>query len=250
MKTEAKKNLLAASLYIALAVMIVTVVAVTVISVAKKAKDIMPSKEESSQTADKESEPLTRPTAPTEPTEEQKPSVAPSEDKNTITPPESDGSHAVDEPVVDKMPDSFSVPANGYISKGYEGDLPVWSVTMEDYRIHDGIDVLCDSDTEVYACADGTVESVYEDPLMGYAVTVYHGGGLRSTYMGLTGEYPSGIAPGVKVVEGQVLAWVGDTALIECAEPKHLHFVMTLDEETVDPQDYIAFENATMNEYE
>lgn len=256
MKTEAKKNLLAASLYIALAVMIVTIVTVTVVSVAKKAKEILPPTNDSSQTVtdrDEATEPATRPTAPTEQTEPTgvtKPTTAPTEDKSTVTHPESDDSQQVDEPVEEKMPESFSVPANGYVSKGYEDDLPVWSITMEDYRIHDGIDVLCDSDAEVYACADGTVESVYEDPLMGYAVTVYHGGGLRSTYMGLTGEYPSGIAPGVKVVEGQVMAWVGDTALIECAEPKHLHFVMTLDEETVDPMDYIEFESATMNEYE
>ena len=256
MKTEAKKNLLAASLYIALAVMIVTVVAVTVISIAKKAKDIVPSEPATTQITDdkdKATEPITRPTAPTEqtdPTSGTKPTKAPNSDKDTVTPPESDNSQQVDEPVDDKIPESFSVPANGYISKGYEPDLPVWSTTMEDYRIHDGIDVLCDSDAEVYACADGTIESVYEDPLMGYAVTVYHGGGLRSTYMGLTGDYPGGITPGGKVVEGQVMAWVGDTALIECAEPMHLHFVMTLDEETVDPQDYITFESATMNEYE
>ena len=251
MKTETKKNLLAASLYIALAVLIVTTVFITVFSIARKAKELTPTADTGTQSepGSDPTSPATRPTAPTEPSET---AEAPTKEpvKDTVTPPTSDNSHQVDEPVEETIPESFSVPANGYISKGFENELPVWSVTMDDYRIHEGIDVLCDGEAEVYACADGTVESVYEDPLMGYSITVYHGGGLRSTYMGLTGEHTEGITPGGKVVEGQVIAKAGDTALIECAEPLHLHFEMTLDGEAVDPMNYIEFDSATMSEYE
>lgn len=245
MKTEAKKNLLAASLYIALAVMIVTIVGVTVLSVAKKAKEVLPSETEGTDapTEPTEDNSSTDAPAPTEPTGE-----APDQGSESTEPTE--GEQKVDVPVTDALPESFTLPCLGYISKGYEPDLPVWSDTMEDYRIHEGIDVVCEANAEIYACADGTVESIYEDPLMGYSVTVYHGGGLRSTYMGLTGEYPSTIGTGARVTQGQVMGWVGESALIECAEPTHLHFVMTMEGETVDPLNYIEYETATMNEYE
>ncbi len=243
MKTEAKKNLLAASLYIALAVMIVTIVCVTVLSVAKKAKEVLPKDTEASDTPTQApSDSSTDAPAPTEPTEKD------TEGSSENAPNE--GEQSVDVLVTDAVPENFTLPCLGYISKGYENELPVWSATMEDYRIHEGIDVVCEANAEIYACADGTVESIYEDPLMGYAITVYHGGGLRSTYMGLNGEHPSTIGVGAKVTEGQVIGWVGDTALIECAEPTHLHFVMTMEEETVDPLNYIEFESAAMSEYE
>ena len=248
MKTDAKKNLLAASLYIDLAVMIVTVVSVTVLSVAKKAKETLPTpaptESTEAETDTNGEEPTSKPTEPTDAPTEPKPTEPQSSSSSTGS------DEPADAPAPDPLPDSFTLPVNGYISKGYEPDLPVWSTTMEDYRIHDGIDVICEDDAEVYVCADGTVESIYEDPLMGYAITVYHGGGLRSTYMGLSGDYPQSVGTGTRVNKGQVLGWVGDTALIECAEPTHLHFVMTLDEETVDPQNYIEFESATMNSYE
>lgn len=241
MKIEAKKNLLAASLYIALAVMIVTVMCVTVLSVAKKAKKVLPAPTEGTTeaTEDKETKPATESTEPT-----------PSTTEPTAVKPTEKPDEPADAPVADPMPDSFSVPTNGYVSKGYEAELPVWSVTMEDYRTHEGMDIVCDAEGEIYSCADGTVESIYEDPLMGHSITVYHGGGLRSTYMGLTEELPQSIKTGVQVSEGQVLGWVGESNLIECAEPKHLHFEMTLEDASVDPQNYIQFESATMNEYE
>lgn len=244
MKTETKKNLVAASLYITLALMIVTVVCITVISVAKKAKeslpteesgqtDVTPSRTEGTDPAGHSTEPTAAPTV-TEPATSA-PTTEPATEKVNAEP-------------ADPLPDKYTLPCEGYVSKGYEADLPVWSNTMEDYRIHDGIDVACELGAEVYSCAAGTVESVYEDPLMGNAITVYHGGGLRSTYLGLTGEYPSNIKAGAELAAGQVIGYVGDTALIECADPAHLHFVMTMEDETVDPLSYIEYESAVLSD--
>lgn len=150
----------------------------------------------------------------------------------------------VDNEVTDVMPDKFVVPATGYVSKSFDNEMPVYSQTMNDYRIHDGIDVACDVDSEVYACAQGTIESIYEDPLMGEAITVYHGGGLRSTYLNLSGRVPANIKEGAEVAAGQVIGYVGETAMIECAEVPHLHFIMTMEEEPVDPLDYVTYEGA------
>lgn len=245
MNTQSKKNMIAASLYLTLAVMIVTVVCVAVVSVAKKAKDslptepattVQPPQTQPTKPSDAPSAPATEPTEPpTKPVETTpEPVIAPNEPED----------QPVDNTPDDSLPEKFVVPAMGYVCKAYEGDLPVWSVTMEDYRIHDGIDVACAVGDEIYACADGTVESIYEDPLMGYAVTVYHGGGLRSTYLNMSDAHPGNLTEGTPVAAGQVIGYVGTSALIECAEPEHLHLVMTMDEQTVDPLDYIEYEGA------
>ena len=237
MNTETKKNLVAAVLYITLAIMIVAVVCIAVVSVAKRAKDSLPS-EENTQTEDKNQQsgkqtnntpPQTEPTKPTEPQTE----------PSTEAPTE-----PVDNQITDPIPDKFVVPALGYVSKSYDNEMPVYSLTMNDYRIHNGIDVACDVNSEVYACASGTVESIYEDPLMGQAITVYHGGGLRSTYLNLADNFPANIKEGTEVAAGQVIGYVGESALIECAEVPHLHFAMTMDEQTIDPLDYVTYEGA------
>lgn len=249
MNTEAKKNLVAALLYITLAIMIVSVVCIAVVSVAKRAKNNLPTDDSS------ESESISEPAAVPSVPDTEAPS-APSEpavQKNTDPIAEDNApSNTEDEPAAanpdDQLPDRYLIPASGYVSKAYENDLPVYSVTMNDYRIHDGIDVACAVGSEVYSCADGTIESIYEDPLMGYAITVYHGGGLRSTYLNLAQEYPDNLCEGAQVAAGQVIGYVGDSALIECAEPEHLHFIMTLEEETVDPLNYIEYEGAVSSD--
>ena len=248
MNTEAKKNLVAALLYITLAVMIVAVVCIAVVSVAKKAKDNLPSEEESQSNTDaSHEEQRTEPTPPpeTEPTGDVSPTPADNNSSDTTdNTPSTPSNEPVDGKVDETLPDKFVVPANGYVSKAYDNEMPVYSLTMNDYRVHDGIDVACNVDSEVYACAAGTVESIYEDPLMGHAVTVYHGGGLRSTYLNLSGVYPENLYTGAEVAAGQVIGYVGESSLIECAEVPHLHFAMTMDEAAANPLDYVVYEGA------
>lgn len=234
MKSEARGSLTAAILYIVLAVMTVSVVSVAVISVANRAKKKLPEA------------PSDAPSAQTEPTEKvTEPSTAPSAEPSESAPVESaEPSERTDAEVRDVMPTVYVVPTHGYVSKGYEDELPVWSATMEDYRIHDGIDVACEEQSEVYSCADGTVESVSEDPLMGYTVTVYHGGGLRSVCMNLSDSYPENIKAGAPVAAGQVIGYVGQSAMVECAEVPHLHFTMTMDNKPIDPLDFVVYEGA------
>ena len=59
----------------------------------------------------------------------------------------------------------------------------------------------------------------------------------------MSAELAEGITKDVKVVAGQKLGTVGDTALIESAEEAHLHFEMTYNGESVDPLSYISEES-------
>ncbi len=245
MKQDTKKNIYSALLYIVLAAMIVSAVCISVISVAKKAKENAEMSERPKES--ESSEEVTLPEVPpSRPIPEESESESESEpDTDADVEAEPDDGYQTDADAEEILPDSFTVPAHGYISKSYDADMPVFSVTMEDYRIHDGIDIACDVGSEVYSCADGIVESVYEDPLMGNGVTVYHGAGLRSVYLNLSEKLPDELYEGAEVAAGQVIGYVGESALIECAEVPHVHFTMTLDDDTVDALNYIEFDTST-----
>ena len=45
---------------------------------------------------------------------------------------------------------------------------------------------------------------------------------------------------GVEVMKGQLLGYVGDTAMLEIAEEPHLHMEMTVAGLQVDPLDYFS----------
>ena len=155
---------------------------------------------------------------------------------SVTTPPAAD---ADTEP---KAPE-LSAPILGAISRGHDLSLPVYSPTLDEYRVHGGIDIASTLGAKVGAAADGTVSEITEDPLLGVSVTVEHKGGLKTVYRNLAPELASGLEVGSIVVRGQTLGYVGETALVECADEPHLHLEVLLDGVSVDPLDYIAEES-------
>lgn len=137
----------------------------------------------------------------------------------------------------------YRAPATGVVSKRHDMDAPVYSITMDDYRVHQGIDIAASVGDDVLATASGTVKLVWSDPLMGECVSVDHGNGVVSIYKNLAKEKASGIAKGASVAAGQKLGTVGETAMIECAESPHLHFEMEYEGVQVDPLSYISEES-------
>ena len=131
---------------------------------------------------------------------------------------------------------SFVSPVtNGNIGKAWSGDIPVFSDTMEDYRVHLGVDIEADAGTPVYAAADGTVESVEFDPMMGQTIVISHANGYKSVYRNLTTKVTNGITAGVTVKAGDQIGEVGDTALVEISQSPHLHFEIYQDNVCIDP---------------
>ena len=137
----------------------------------------------------------------------------------------------------DKLP-TFSLPVSGVASKKHDPTLQVFSNTMQDYRVHLGVDIVTEESAPVYAAADGKVEKIWEDTLMGYCIAIKHGGDCYTIYKNLAKELPDGIAEGVSVRAGQLIASVGESAMIEVADEPHLHFEMTVSDLSVDPLKY------------
>ena len=99
-----------------------------------------------------------------------------------------------DEPIVADDVTIISPVTNGNISKEWSAEIPVYSDTMEDYRVHLGVDIEADAGTPVYAAADGIIESVTLDPMMGQTIVISHNGGYKSVYQNLQTVIPEGIA--------------------------------------------------------
>ncbi len=138
---------------------------------------------------------------------------------------------------------SFVCPVSGTLIKDYSADIPVFSLTMEDYRVHCGVDISADAGTHVMAAASGTISKVEFDPLMGQTVQITHSEGYVTTYRNLQTKMPEGIEVGVSVDAGDVIGYVGDTALIEISDSPHLHLEMTKDEKNINPLSLIKFES-------
>lgn len=139
--------------------------------------------------------------------------------------------------VENKLP-SFVLPVSGVISKKHDPSLQVFSNTMKDYRVHLGIDIVTDEASPVYAAADGKVDKIWEDPLMGNCIAVKHSGDCYTIYKNLAADLPDGIAEGTSVRAGQMIATVGESAMVEVAEEPHLHFEMTVADLSVNPLEY------------
>ena len=138
----------------------------------------------------------------------------------------------------DTLP-QFSVPVDNFVIKDYSAELPVFSYTMNDYRVHRGIDIACSEGTPVLAAADGLVCEVFHDPMMGVTVGIQHAGGAVTRCRGLSEDSMNLVKTGDEVKRGQVIGASGETALIESAEEAHVHFELTIDGEHADPGDYM-----------
>ena len=148
-------------------------------------------------------------------------------------------------------PDFVSPLAAGSLVKDYSADIPVFSMTMEDYRIHSGIDIAADAGTEVIAAADGEVTGVFYDPMMGQTVEITHDGGFVTVYKNLQTKMPASITVGAYVSAGDTIGYVGDTALIEISDSPHLHFEMKKDGESLNPLSHIEItEKDSSSDYE
>lgn len=142
---------------------------------------------------------------------------------------------------VQGTPLKIVAPVMGEVLRECSLEVPVYSSTMEDYRTHTGVDLYCAAGSDIAAAAAGTVEKIWDDPMMGTCVSISHSGGAMSVYKNLYDELPDGIEEGKAVSCGQIIATAGDTALIEIAEESHLHFELYMNGEAVDPSDYIEF---------
>lgn len=124
----------------------------------------------------------------------------------------------------------FVLPFGNTVCKPFSEE-PVFSETMQDWRVHKGTDFVGETGQDIRALADGTVTDITEDLLWGSIITIDHGFGCRSRYCG---AIPKGIAKGDRVKVGQTIAVLG-TVPCESADAPHLHLEVISGGKAVDP---------------
>ena len=138
---------------------------------------------------------------------------------------------------------SFISPVVGRVVKSHSLTMPVFSLTLGEWRVHTGIDISCEEGAAVYASEDGVISGIYSDPLLGFTVEITHSDDIKTRYSNLNGDDVGELKVGDEVKSGDKIGSVGDSSVSELAEEPHLHFEVVLKDARVNPLDYISEES-------
>ena len=127
-------------------------------------------------------------------------------------------------------------PVKGEIIRAFSDDTLCFNPTTHDWRLHEAVDFAAEGQ-KVCACMAGRVVKVYDDDFLGTSVVIRHDGGYESCYSNLT-AMPT-VKVGDEVAAGDIIGAVGDTAILESADPPHLHFSVNKDGKAVDPEEFL-----------
>lgn len=126
---------------------------------------------------------------------------------------------------------NFILPVETDVLKRFSASVPVFSKTMEDFRIHTGVDFKLVGGEAIKAVGNGTVSRVLSDPMLGYVIEV-DCGKFTARYCGIKQGTSVGIGDSVK--SGDIIGEAGEIPS-ESADGSHLHFEIVKDGKTIDP---------------
>ncbi|HKP48154.1 MAG TPA: M23 family metallopeptidase [Pyrinomonadaceae bacterium] len=110
-------------------------------------------------------------------------------------------------------------------------------------RVHDAIDIPAAAGTPVLGAADGEIAKLFQSERGGTTIYQFSVDKKLIFYYAHLQRYADGIAPGVVVHQGQVIAYVGDTGNAGAGN-YHLHFSISV---IPDPNRY--WEGTNINPY-
>ena len=102
---------------------------------------------------------------------------------------------------------------------------------LRKYKIHWGVDYAAPAGTPVYAAGEGVVEAARYNGGYGNYVKIRHNSQYSTAY-GHMKSIARGIRPGVRVKQGQVIAYVGSTGR---STGSHLHYEIIQNGKRVNP---------------
>lgn len=123
---------------------------------------------------------------------------------------------------------------------GYSND---WGAPRPGGSSHQGTDIFGSRGTPLVAVVDGVIGSPFgNSKLGGYRLWLNGDNGYRFYYAHLNGDegvaFAPGIAPGVRVSQGQVIAYMGDSGQAK-GTGVHLHFGITVNGQWINPYPYL-----------
>ena len=130
---------------------------------------------------------------------------------------------------------SIKISTNYYNSKDDEETQKNSLILYENtYLPSTGIDYQSDYDFDIVSILDGVVITVKEDQTLGKIIEIKHKNNIISTYQSLSEVM---VKEGDEVKQGDIIGKSG-TSNIQKNMGSHLHFELTIDSRTVDPEEY------------
>ena len=126
----------------------------------------------------------------------------------------------------------YVFPVGKKIIKDYSDSVAVKSKTMNDWRVHNGVDFSAKEGDEVKAVQSGAVLAIYNSSLWGAIVEIDHGAGVVARYCGLAENLT--VNANDVVESGQTIGYIGAIP-VEAADGIHLHFEITKNGAAADP---------------
>lgn len=127
---------------------------------------------------------------------------------------------------------SFAMAMGNTIIKDYSAGEMVYSKTMGDWRVHNGVDFSGAAGNSVDAVADGRITKVYDDSFWGTVAEIDHGNGMTVRYCGL--KSGSVLPEGAIVEKSEKIGSLGHIP-VESGDGDHLHIEVLIDGKIVDP---------------
>jgi len=137
---------------------------------------------------------------------------------------------------------TFSLPmADANVLKEFSSTELFYNETLGWWESHDGVDLSSD-ELAVLAVANGNVTEIYSTYANGCVVVITHANNFKSQYSCLDSDSLL-VEVGDTVQRGDQIGTAGDSASNEQADGNHLHFELFLNDQNVDPSNYLDFEN-------
>lgn len=129
-------------------------------------------------------------------------------------------------------------PVDGEIGMSYSPEELIYSKTLKEWTVHNGVDILAKRGTPVVSSENGKVESITETADKGIQIIVTHDNDYKTIYSNLSSK--DMVKVGDIVQKGQVISGVGNTSSFEYYEPEHLHFEIEKNGKKINPLDVLV----------
>ena len=154
------------------------------------------------------------------------------------TPSSSDNADAQEDESTSTTP-SFTLtkPVNGDIINPASTEKLVFNSTLNQWSTHNGVDIKGADGVEVLAAMSGTIETISQNDLFGYVITIKHDSNIQTVYAGA--KPIDGLEEGAAVTAGQQIGTLTNPIFEKHLET-HLHFEVLLNGEYLNPEKYFS----------
>lgn len=131
-------------------------------------------------------------------------------------------------------------PVQGSIIMPYDMESTVYYSTLNEYKCNPGIVIQSTKGTAIKAAAAGVITAIDEDDELGVCINQAIGNGYIATYGQIVNPE---VAAGDYVEAGQTIAYVNSPTRYYTKEGDNVYFGIAKDGETVDPLNFIDYED-------